>query len=113
MTTLPPTSDWGVCGDVIGHAALVEASAAGTVAVVDVREPEEFAGGHMPGALNVPLSAFDLTRLPQGRPLVLYCRSGARSARALRLAREGGVKRVAHYAGGMLGWQAAGGPSAQ
>jgi len=48
----------------------------GLVTVVDVRPPEEYAAGHVPGAINVPLSALDdrLASLPLDREVVAYCR---------------------------------------
>ena len=50
--------------------------------LVDVREPEEFADGHIPGAVNVPLSGIRSASLPMGRPMFLYCLRGSRSKRA-------------------------------
>ena len=41
--------------------------------VVDVREPHEFVAGHIPNALNMPMSGFDPRELPQGKPVVLIC----------------------------------------
>jgi rhodanese-related sulfurtransferase len=78
-------------------------------AIIDVREPNEYAGGHIPGALNLPLSRFSPAQLPEGKPLVLVCLSGARSAAALNQAREAGATEVRHYSGGMKGWRASGG----
>ncbi len=48
----------------------------GLVTLVDVRPPEEYAAGHLPGAINLPLSKLDehLARLPQNREVVAYCR---------------------------------------
>lgn len=81
----------------------------GTVAVVDVREPPEFAGGHVPGAVNMPLSSFNLDKLPTDKPVVLICLAGGRSGRALGQAVAAGRTDVVHYAGGMNGWKQAGG----
>ncbi len=55
--------------------------------LIDVREPHEFARGHLDGALNMPLSDFEAhaDELPPG-PLVIYCQSGLRSQRALQIA---------------------------
>ena len=53
------------------------------VSVIDVREPMEYASGHIAGSLNVPLNRLLQADLPQG-PLVLVCQSGNRSHRALR-----------------------------
>lgn len=60
--------------------------------LVDVRTPEEFAGGHLDGARNVPLDALTarVTELPRDRAVVVYCRSGARSARAAAVLRGAG-----------------------
>ena len=53
------------------------------VAVIDVREPMEFVGGHIAGSLNVPLSRLAQADLPQGA-LVLVCQSGNRSAKGVQ-----------------------------
>lgn len=58
--------------------------------LVDVREPEEYAGGHIPGAVNVPLSGLCSASLPMGRPLFLYCLLGSRSKRAARILKRRG-----------------------
>jgi rhodanese-related sulfurtransferase len=79
-------------------------------ALIDVRTPEEFAGGHLPGAQNVPLDAIEsgTAVLPAG-PLVVVCASGKRSARAAAtLARDG--RSVTDLAGGTGAWVAAGLP---
>ena len=55
--------------DTIEFEAFAEAVDAGDVAVVDVREPHEFAAGHIPEAVNLPLSRFDPEELPSGKPL--------------------------------------------
>ncbi len=60
--------------------------------LLDVRTPGEFAGGHLPGAENVPLDALAsrLSELPKDRAIVAYCQSGMRSASAVRLLRREG-----------------------
>lgn len=82
--------------------------------VVDVREADEFAKGHIPSAVNLPLSTFDPAALPepQGRTLVLSCAGGKRSA--LALDRCVAVKSYVntHLAGGFVAWQKAGLPLA-
>lgn len=85
----------------------------GTILLVDVREPNEFAAGRIPGSILNPLRSFDPAALPKaaGKRVVLSCRSGNRSLRALELAQAAGRTDVtAHYPGGMNGWTAAGGP---
>ena len=77
--------------------------------VVDVREPHEFAAGHIPGALNLPLSRFDPRELPEGEPVILICQAGGRSRNALNQVQATGRADVRHYPGGMSQWRAAGG----
>ncbi len=95
--------------DTIEFEAFAGAVDAGEVAVVDVREPHEFAAGHIPVAVNLPLSRFDPRELPSGKPLVLICQAGGRSRNALNRTRANGVADVRHYAGGMNGWRMRGG----
>ncbi len=72
--------------------------------VVDVREPQEFAAGHIEGAINIPLSELlrHLDELPDGRtaPILLYCHSQRRSTHALVVLHELGYLRVYHLEGG-------------
>lgn len=93
----------------IAHGELASALKAGACALIDVREPHEFAAGHVPGSHNMPLSRFDAARLPGDRAVVLICRSGARSASALARARACGRRDVRHYRGGVIGWSREGG----
>lgn len=93
----------------VGYDELRQAVSDGGVTVVDVREPHEFAGGHIPGAINLPLSRFQPDQIPPGKPPVLICQAGARSARALAQALTAGVADARHYPGGMSGWRARGG----
>jgi len=69
--------------------------------VVDVRTVEEFADGAYPGALNIPVQ--DLARrageLPRGKPVVLYCASGARSAMGVRMLKASGFTDVVNGGG--------------
>jgi rhodanese-related sulfurtransferase len=96
--------------DLVDFGALEEAVGSGEWTVVDVREPHEFAVGHIPNALNMPMSSFDPQELPRGKPVVLLCQAGGRSKNALNRARAAGRDDVRHYAGGMNGWRSQGGP---
>jgi len=82
--------------------------AAGSIDLVDVREPDEWAAGHVDGARHVPLGDLParLDSLDRDRTVVVMCRSGARSARAATVLREAGFARVRNLAGGMLRWEA-------
>ena len=84
----------------------------GSIVLVDVREPHEFAAGHIPGAVSHPLSTFDPAALPvdEGRRIVFSCASGVRSVRALEFAQAAGLDLREHYKGGFKEWSAAGEP---
>jgi rhodanese-related sulfurtransferase len=95
--------------DTVDFGEFEQAVIADACTVIDVREPHEFAAGHIPDALNMPMSRFDPQELPQGKPVVLVCQSGARSRNALNKARAIGRADVKHYAGGTSGWRSSGG----
>ncbi|PWB82477.1 MAG: sulfurtransferase [Methylocystaceae bacterium] len=84
----------------------------GSIALVDVREADEYAAGHIEGALFNPLSKFDPAKLPAPTPdkkIVIYCRSGRRSVSAMEQARLFGRRDVdTHFGGGILAWLKAG-----
>jgi rhodanese-related sulfurtransferase len=72
--------------------------------LLDVRTAEEFAGGHIEGAINIPVQNLEarLSEVPKERALVVYCRSGGRSARAMRMLKEKGY--TVFDLGGMGNW---------
>jgi rhodanese-related sulfurtransferase len=82
---------------------------AGRYLLVDVREPGEFAEERIPGALLAPLSCFRPEHLPRGddREIILHCKSGGRSGRALQTCRDAGVPVAGHVKGGILNWKSA------
>ena len=71
-------------------------------AVVDVREPEEFASGHVPGAVNLPQAdlATRLDEVPRDRPVFVICQGGFRSLRAAQFLSQCGIADVASVKGG-------------
>lgn len=91
--------------------------ASGAILLVDVREAEEYAAGHIAGAQFNPLSHFDPSKLPkagEGQKVVIYCRSGRRSVSAMEQARLAGRRDAdTHFGGGILAWLNAGEPVAE
>lgn len=94
--------------------------------IIDVREPAEYAQGHIPGAVNIPRGvlefevdghpAVNCVRDPalghRERPVVLYCRSGGRSALAAEALQRLGFVQPLSLAGGFMGWSGSGQPIA-
>ena len=76
--------------------------------LIDVRDPEEFASGHLPGAHNMPVNELErrLGEIAAGNDVVFICLSGKRSQAACVLALRGGLRSPGHLEGGMLAWQA-------
>lgn len=77
--------------------------------VVDVCEPAEFAAGHVTGAKNIPLGDLE-ARLPgvvknKALPLILVCASGARSGRAVAIAKKLGYEQAQSLGGGLKSWK--------
>jgi rhodanese-related sulfurtransferase len=86
---------------------------AGSMLLVDVREPNETSLESYPDAVIVPLSSFDPAAIPdpQGKQVVFACRSGRRSVTASLIAQDSGLPYRSHLAGGILAWKAAGLPT--
>ena len=87
--------------------------AAGSVTLVDVREPNEFAAEHIAGAVNVPLWAFEPGALAAsaGKTVVLQCAGGKRSGMALDKCASAEAAVDTHLGGGLAAWKAAGLPT--
>lgn len=105
----------------IQEVALPEAEAAIAQAqvLIDVREPDEFRQGHLPGAVNMPrgLLEFQLSSNPACQvpdlQVVLYCKTSGRAALAALAMQEMGYTQVRSIAGGFDAWVAAGKPVVQ
>ena len=78
------------------------------IELVDVREPAEYEIVKIPGSVLIPkgdiLSGAALSRLPQDRQVVLYCKSGVRSAEALAAVKQAGFADAVHVQGGVTAW---------
>ena len=74
--------------------------------LIDVREPAEFRSGHIPGAVNIPLSQLGSKTdgISIDRNVYLYCRSGMRSKQAARVLSGRGYANLAHLQGGISAW---------
>jgi rhodanese-related sulfurtransferase len=82
--------------------------------ILDVREPDEFAAGHAPGAIHIPLGDLparlaELSGAADGGSVAVTCRGGGRSSRAVAWLTQQGYD-VANLDGGMKAWQSAGKP---
>ena len=80
--------------------------------MLDVREPDEWAAGHIPGATLIPLGelAARTSEVPHDQQIVVVCRSGNRSAQGRDILLEAGFPAVTSLTGGMTDWSAAGLP---
>ena len=125
LTTQPPRGDNGD-----GAAAAEGTTAAAPALLIDVREPAEYAAGHIPGARNVPVStAPEALHLPaeefeerfgfakpgagagSGGDVVFYCKAGVRSRAAAGMAVMAGWRGVGEYKGSWAEWSRRGGRS--
>ena len=79
--------------------------------VIDVREPAEYAEGHVPGATLIPLATVPdrLAEIPTGGPVLIICRSGGRSRNAAEFLRTQGIDAI-NVGGGTMDWIHAGQP---
>lgn len=102
---------------------LADTVLAGELVVVDVREPDEFDAGHIPGAVNIPRGwlefkadpacpAYD-ERIAPGTALLVYCSFGGRSALAAAALQELDYANVTNLEAGFVAWESAGYPVRQ
>ena len=98
----------GVSPPLVSQQALLERQAKGdpSLFVLDVRTPEEYAAGHVPGAVNVPYDqvASRLAQIPKDKDVVLYCKSGRRAGLAADVLAANGYTKLEHLQGDMQAW---------
>lgn len=103
-------------GEKLDPATFLAQAAEPGVVVIDVRSPQEYAEGHLEGALNINVEAPDfdaqIAALDPGMTYALYCRSGRRSSVAAQRMAEAGFGSVIDLEGGMADLAAAGAPVA-
>lgn len=77
------------------------------VLLVDVREPHEYKAGHIPSAVNIPLSQLNnrVKEISPKNEILLYCRSGVRSKQAAKVLKKHGYDKLAHLRGGISVWR--------
>ncbi|GIV37498.1 MAG: hypothetical protein KatS3mg032_1877 [Cyclobacteriaceae bacterium] len=82
--------------------------------ILDVRTPEEFAGGYIPGAILIDYYSSDfrqqIQKLDKTRPVYVYCAAGGRSSSAAKILAASGFTRVYNLEGGFNAWKKAGKP---
>jgi hydroxyacylglutathione hydrolase len=80
------------------------------VYLLDVREPNEYAAGHIPGITLIPMGevAARLSELPRDKEIIVTCRTGNRSSQVADLLREQGFTNVHNMTGGIVAWEEAG-----
>jgi len=88
----------------------VKAIAASGAHLIDVRTAEEVAHGVIDGAIHIPLHLLPLRAadIPQDKPVVMYCRSGARSAQACSFMASKGYGNMHNLSGGIMAWARSG-----
>ena len=98
----------------ISQEALLERQQKGDEAtyVLDVRSPEEYASGHVPGAVNIPYDqiASRMAEVPKDQDVVLYCKSGRRAGIAAEVLAGQGYTRLQHLEGDIVAWVEKGRP---
>ncbi len=99
--------------DVVSVAQAADLKSQGAF-ILDVRQPEEWTQFHIPGATLIPLGDLPnrLNEVPKDKKIVVYCRTGVRSAQGRDILRQAGFPQVTSLNGGITQWQAQGQPIA-
>ncbi len=90
----------------ISVAEAQEMASQDNVAIIDVREPREYQGGHLPSAQLIPVNSVYARRqeLPQNKDIIFVCATGQRSALACEMAAAAGLTRLYNLEGGTEAW---------
>ncbi len=101
LTSLPPVEEAGI--------EALDGPRADAV-LLDVREPEEYAYGHVPGAVSLPQAelATRIAEVPRDHPVFVICESGTRSLRSTQFLRQMGYAQVTNVRGGTAAWRTSG-----
>ncbi|MEP7284819.1 MAG: rhodanese-like domain-containing protein [Chloroflexota bacterium] len=80
--------------------------------LIDVRTADEYASGHIAGAINIPVQTLpdQLTEVPHGKPVIVYCHGGNRSGQAANILDKAGYTQIYDMQGGLIAWSGAGLP---
>lgn len=90
---------------------IVDQAKSGDILIIDVRTEDEYKAGHVPGAINIPhdIIAQKLSEISafKDKPVVVYCRSGYRATKAMKVLANNAFSDIRHLEGDMLGWRKA------
>ena len=103
---------WSEAGLPVETVPMIDAAAAGRMLIdggiaVDVREPDEYAAGHIEGALHIPLGSLSsrVGEVPRDRPIVTYCGHGERSTTAVSILERAGIPMLSNLERGIGAWR--------
>jgi len=115
MLTATACSAEGITSDGYTNTSITDAhkqwrqatTSPGKILFIDVRTPEEYGSGHIPGAKSIPLQHLTnhLSEIPHNTPVYLYCHSGGRSAKAATILARQGFTNIHNVLGGIVAWK--------
>ena len=96
---------------ILDSAQYEQVTSGNKVTVIDVRTPQEYQDGHIENAQNINVQSADfkakMENFDKDKPIYIYCRSGARSAKAGKILEDMGFKEIYDLKGGILSWKGA------
>jgi phage shock protein E len=107
-----PAVDVAKLGDTVDVATVKGLLGNPDVVMLDVREPNEYQAGHIPGIKLLPVGevANRLSEIPKDKPVIVTCHSGNRSGQVAKYLRDQGYTNIHNMQGGIVAWEAAGYP---